>query len=369
LNPWHADGVVQALIDPGGMATASKPALSRLVQEGRRTGLLGRIATRAMARGYPADWPGAMTAHLDAALRVCKAQQAEIRREAAFISQALSSLGAPVVLLKGAAYVLAGLPAAEGRVFGDIDILVPKEVIVEAESMLMMNGWLTTHQTDYDQRYYRQWMHELPPLQHVHRGTSLDVHHAILPETARLRPSSRLLLERSVPLPGSPQLRVLAPADMVLHSMTHLFMNDDMRFGLRDLSDLDLLLRHFGDQPGFWSELVVRAEALDLRRPLYYGLRQTQRILHSPIPANTLSDTERFGPTGITRALMDTIWNQGLQVPHPDDLGLSASAALFALYIRGHWLRMPPLMLARHLATKALQRAEKEPQGAQQPGV
>ena len=28
-------------------------------------------------------------------------------------------------------------------------------------------------------------------------------------------------------------------------------------------------------------------------------------------------------------------------------------ALRFAFYLRGHWLRMPPLMLARHLWTKA----------------
>ena len=360
---------MKALTDPATIATASNGELSRLVQEGRRTGLLGRIATRAKATGYPPGWPPAMKAHLDAALRVCRAQQAEIRRETAFISQALSTLGAPIILLKGAAYVVADLPAADGRVFGDIDIMVPKEAIVEAESLLMMNGWLSTHQTDYDQRYYRQWMHELPPMQHVHRGTALDVHHAILPETARLRPSSRLLFERAVPVAGWPHVHVLAPEDMVLHSMTHLFMNDDMRYALRDLSDLDLLLRHFSGRPGFWSELVARAQALDLRRPLFYGLRQTQRVLKTPIPESALADTEPFGPEGAARPLMRAIWDEALRAQHPDEQAWASRAALFALYVRGHWLRMPPLMLARHLATKALQRPEQDAQSARQPGV
>jgi hypothetical protein len=32
--------------------------------------------------------------------------------------------------------------------------------------------------------------------------------------------------------------------------------------------------------------------------------------------------------------------------------------ALFALYVRAHWLRMPPGMLARHLAVKAATRPQ-----------
>jgi hypothetical protein len=32
------------------------------------------------------------------------------------------------------------------------------------------------------------------------------------------------------------------------------------------------------------------------------------------------------------------------------------SISAFALYVRSHWLRMPPLQLARHLAHKAVTR-------------
>ena len=34
--------------------------------------------------------------------------------------------------------------------------------------------------------------------------------------------------------------------------------------------------------------------------------------------------------------------------------------AVFALYVRAHWLRMPPVMLVRHLTVKAL-RLHEEP--------
>jgi hypothetical protein len=53
------------------------------------------------------------------------------------------------------------------------------------------------------------------------------------------------------------------------------------------------------------------------------------------------------------RVLMDAIWRRALLCPHPGS-GLTGTAtALFALYVRGHWLRMPPLLLARHLTIKA----------------
>jgi len=103
----------------------------------------------------------------------------------------------------------------------------------EVEAALMLQGWATTHHNSYDQRYYRRWMHELPPLRHVTRATVLDVHHAILPETARLKPDSAKLLAASVPAQSDARFRVLAPADMVLHSATHLLHDEELRHGLR----------------------------------------------------------------------------------------------------------------------------------------
>ena len=83
----------------------------------------------------------------------------------------------------------------------------------------------------YDQRYYRQWMHELPPLQHLDRGTSLDVHHTILPPTADSRIDARKLWEHIVDVPGFEGVHVLCRADMVLHSATHLFHEGEWENG------------------------------------------------------------------------------------------------------------------------------------------
>ena len=88
--------------------------------------------------------------------------------------------------------------------YSDIDILVPKALLLRAESALMLHGW-TGHEHDaYDQRYYRQWMHELPPMQHIRRQSVIDVHHAILPETARVRPDPARLIAAAVDVPGLP---------------------------------------------------------------------------------------------------------------------------------------------------------------------
>jgi hypothetical protein len=218
----------------------------------------------------------------------------------------------------------------------------------------MLHGWFATHHSAYDQRYYREWMHELPPLRHAVRTTVVDVHHAILPRTARLRPSSAQLLGASRPIPGEHRLRVLSPTDMVLHSATHLFLNEELSQGLRDLADLDSLLRHFGNDPAFWNELPQRAVELDLARPLHYGLRHASRLFDTPVPVAARANVDRLAPPPWLDAIMGGLYERALLPVVPTESGLLTPLARQALFVRAHWLRMPPLLLARHLVSKSL---------------
>jgi hypothetical protein len=358
MSPERADPVVLALRDPAALPGPSLPQWETLIRQGRRTNLLPRLALALDELGLLPQVPAAPRAHLEAARTLAQAQADAVRREVAYIDRALAAVGAPIILLKGAAYLIAGLAAARGRIFSDIDILVPQGALPNVEATLLLHGWHTSKTTAYDQRYYRRWMHELPPLRHISRQTVLDVHHAILPITARLKPDSVKLLAASRPIADEPRLRVLAPIDMVLHSATHLFCNEDVGNSLRDLVDLDSLLREFASEEGFWPRLTVRAGELDLTRPLYYALRYAVRIFDTPVPERVLGAAEIGRPPTLLRGLMDALFLRTLQ-PNPASDGLS-SLARGSLYVRAHWLRMPPLLLAQHLAVKALRREEQK---------
>ena len=330
-----------------------------LIRCAREADLLGTLAHRLDERGMLAHVPDAPRAHLLCARIMCAAQEGAVRREVEAIAQALRGVDAPVVLLKGAAYVFAGLPPAHGRLFSDVDILVPKPALPSVESALMLGGFATTHLHPYDQRYYRRWMHELPPMQHVKRLTVVDVHHALVPETGRVHPDAAALFRAAAPLAGRSDLSVLAPVDMVLHSATHLFHNEELSHGVRDLLDIDLLLRHFarGD-PRFYDKLALRGEEMDLARPLYYALRWTTRLLGTPAPQDTLADVGARAPPAAVRALMDALLRHALP---PTAARASTRWARRALYVRGHWLKMPMPLLAWHLAAKSLRREEEQP--------
>lgn len=297
--------------------------------------------------------PAAARAHFEWARVHARRHAMAVRWEVQCIAAALAGLDLPVILLKGGAYALAGLPPARGRLFSDIDILVPEALIGQVEASLMMHGWVGTHLDAYDQRYYRQWMHEIPPMQNARRSSVIDVHHAILPKTAAMRPDPAKLRAAAVDLPGDARLQVLAPADMVIHSAVHLFCDGEFNHGLRDLVDLDRLLRHFGPQPGFWAALVARGAELDCGRPLFYALHFTAELLHTPVPAQVQGAARRYAPNAVLLALMAQLLRRALLPEHPSCGDAFTPAARFLLYIRGNWLRMPPLLLARHLFHKA----------------
>jgi hypothetical protein len=320
----------------------------------RRSLLLARIARQLQEQGSFASLPDKIVDHLVAAERFADHRRRMAAWELNRLERALASVDAPVVALKGGAYILAGLPVARGRLLSDVDIMVPRPAIGEVERVLRAAGWKSSELGDYDERYYREWMHEVPPLRHPERACEVDLHHAILPPTGRMRPDPDLLFAAARPVEGS-RFKALAPCDMALHSAAHLFVDSDLSSKLRDLVDLDELFRHFsGEDAAFWKGLTLRAQILGLARPLHYALRYCKKLLNTPIPAEVLVEAGKFGPPSPVSRLMDVLVPCALLPEHPDHPRRGASFARFLLYIRSHWLRMPLRMLIPHLLRKSV---------------
>lgn len=346
--------ILRAFRQPEHLASLGLADWDLLIRQARKANLLASLYVLLQERNLLAAVPAQPREHLDWSNALAQRHVLAVRQEVFLIRQALEDCGIPVILLKGAAYVMAQLPSACGRLFSDIDILVPKDRLDHVEAALMLHGWAVTHHDAYDQRYYRTWMHELPPMRHIRRMTVIDVHHAIVPETAPVHPDPAKLRAAACPIEGQDGLLTLAPADMVLHSAVHLFHDGELDNGLRDLVDLDRLLQHFGSQPAFWPLLLERARTLELTRPLFYALRYTHSMLHTSVPADTLAQAARFGqPGNATLALMDALFSRALLPQHPNCDSRLSGIARHMLYVRANWLRMPPALLARHLFHKA----------------
>ena len=271
------------------------------------------------------------------------------------IEKALKDIPIALVLLKGSAYIMAGNNAAKGRVFSDVDILVPEQQLMEVETALVKAGWMTNTFDAYDQKYYRLWMHEIPPMRHLKRQTSIDVHHNILPKTTRRCPDVNKLLACAIKVPER-NLWVLAPEDRVLHSAAHLFHEGEFRQGFRDLLDLDRLLKEFATSDDFWLKLLQRAEALQQQIPLYYALRYSQKIFSTPVPENILLSSKNQVPNCIATLLMDALFLRALLPDHDSCNDKWSGLARWLLFVRSHWLKMPVYLIIPHLLRKAFRR-------------
>ncbi|WP_176591572.1 nucleotidyltransferase family protein [Sphingobium sp. EM0848] len=316
--------LVRALRDPGGVAALDGRGWNSLIAMARAERLIGTLALRIGERPVPmAVRPILMDARADA-----EREARQALWEADRAAEALAGLGVPVVLLKGTAYAAAGLSAGQGRFIGDLDILVPREAMKDVEQALIGAGWEWVKDDPYDDAYYRQWMHELPPMIHASRDRMIDVHHTVLPLTARQTPDAAAMLADAVPITN--ELYMLCPEDRVCHAVAHLLADGDLAGGLRNLWDIYCLLD--GIDP-------AALEARAARHGLVRHVRQAQRLAAA-----------LYGAGGRL-----TLWDRivAARLLARDGWGRERRKLLgFAFYVRSHWLRMPPVMLARHLLTK-----------------
>lgn len=328
--------LAKALADPPyvlGLDDHGWVALLAMAQAER---LAGSLAVRLDGLAIPDPARAALgNARLTAeAARVHALWEAEMAR------RALAPFGIPVILLKGTAFVAAGLDAGRGRMIGDCDILVPRDRLGEAENALLGGGWEWVKPDAYDDAYYRQHMHELPPLIHKDRDAMIDVHHTILPLTGRIgRPDAAALMADAVPLGEG--LWSLNPQDMLIHAAAHVFADGDLSGGLRNLWDIDRLIREHAESEGYWPQLVERARLHGLVPQVSRALRLTHQIFGTPVDAFLAYRPRRGDIAYMSRILARDRWGRETRKP-----------LRLAFYIRSHWIRMPLLMLTRHLWTK-----------------
>jgi hypothetical protein len=321
--------LARALADPASVATLDGAGWQALLTMARAELLSATLAHRLDGIAKPA----AAQRFLDDAKASCAQGRLVALWEVEMARRALGELGVPVVLLKGSAFIAAGLAAGQGRFVGDLDILVPRADLDRVEAALLGAGWEWVKPDPYDDAYYRRWMHELPPLIHRERDRMIDVHHTVLPLTARPTPDADALIADSIALPNG--LRILNSDDMICHAAAHLFADGDLSGGMRNLWDIHCLVDDFGI-----AGLAERARRHGLTSAVRRALRLSHALYDTQLPggwARSGSDDDPY----LRRLTARDGW--GRQTRPVTRLGF---------YVRSHWLRMPPLMLARHLWTK-----------------
>ncbi|MEO7940202.1 MAG: nucleotidyltransferase family protein [Burkholderiaceae bacterium] len=340
---------LQALRDPQQVTNWTLADWERVVRLGRRLRLLARLTERLAAADLLDQVPPQPPRHLVSEQRLSQWRTHAMVWVLERVATTLRGIDYPLVLLKGGAYIGQDLPIARGRLPSDVDILVPKAHIADAQARLGTAGWITTTLDEHDQRYYHEWSHEVPPMSHPLHGVELDLHHNIQPPVARMTVDAAALLQRIKPSIWT-AWHVLDPLDQILHSAVHLFQDSDIRDRLRDLVDLDGLIRYFSEQlPHFWTDLPARAAELGLSEPLALACHFCQRWLLTPIPDDALSTIESAGPSRLKRAWLLPLLEQVLTPTEPDaDPATTQGVAATMLLARHHYGRMPLRLLIPH---------------------
>ena len=349
--------LVQVLKDPARMLELSVQDWNSVFLAAHMLKLRGRLAHDAMENGLWMQLPHKAQQILTNARIIAEARQRKVMWEVNRVRRALFGFEDKVILVKGGAYIAKRLQVAKGRISADIDILVAKNNLDIVENHLLQSGYTSQVLNSYDQQYYREWAHELPPLVHPDRMVEVDVHHNILQVTNRLCPNIDLMIEDAVLLEDN--IYVLSDVDMLLHSIVHLFVDGTIKASLRNLLEQHDLISEFSKKPDFWAQFMNRAEELGFVRPVFYCLRYCAHFLNADIPPEVTARAKKAGPGFLTLKIMDMMIFRTMVPYGTGGSKMTDYLATNGLYMRSHWLRMPPVMLAKHLIRKIFRRFSK----------
>jgi len=226
-----------------------------LVRTARSARLVGVLAVRIERAGLMLQVSQVVANHLRAASAEAHYLRQMSLRQLAAVADTLRPVGAGLLALKGSAYILRNSLCAARRIPRDVDIMVGAAVWTRSNKRCFSRGGrsrrpiltaITAH------------CKELPPMRVPAMPFELDVHHTILPPLGRLRADAQSLFAAAAPV-ADPNWWTLCPTDLVLHAAAHLFQDSGWIAGLRDLVDIDSLVREAAvADPRLWEVLGTR---------------------------------------------------------------------------------------------------------------
>jgi len=240
--------------------------------------LLRHMASRSLVE-VPADWDE----RLRASDLLSRLETRTRTRIVAEVVEQLSLRGAEVTLLKGVALASRAYPEPHLRVMGDADLLIPREHVDGAVSLLRARGFRLSTFAEPD---WWDDLHHAPPLIHPDLGVTIELHHALLPPRARAARDPLFdvasLAERTTAsdLGGVPVRRLRPEYELAL--LAAAWANDLSVFlgrpGLqRPLVDALMLLNQAKDAFD-WDELRRATEGTATGRSLWLLLGVLERV-------------------------------------------------------------------------------------------
>lgn len=343
------DLIPAVLLEPSTAIAWSIPVWESAILILREEKLLATLYHLSNQQDVYSSYPEFAQRHLFSASIYAERQAKQIYYEATILNKLLKKIEITPIFLKGANYALRNSHNSRGRICSDIDVLVKKDQINQCEALLLEQNWQSETLTEYDQKYYREWAHEIPPLMHPFRGTVLDVHHNLYLPISGRSPDIELFLSKLDYTDDD--LALLKLPQTVLHSIIHLFMNEDFSNGLRDLFDIYGLIKQHGDEI-FWDELFELAQKTNFMVELQYCLTALQLIFKYDAPRCITSKLESFPLSKIQKFWAKYVFINAILPQHPLTVKSAQKLCSSLAYFRGHWVKMPKSVLVKHFVVK-----------------
>lgn len=243
------------------VGTARQPALAELNErdwsELNRIAAMHRLQPLLHARhGSNPRLPDAIAATWRAAYRTAAitalAQQADLARTA----KVLAAGGFAPVALKGAWLARYAYGEAAQRPMRDIDLLVPRDHVLDAFSALLEAGYQQLEPAELPLEAIVQLDKHMPPLCSP-GGTVIELHHRLWEPDGRLEHATPAVDEAAIlgrAISAADGLRYLAPLDLLTHLIVHAVYSHRLDCGPLLLPDIALLLHAAPiDWPQLWS--------------------------------------------------------------------------------------------------------------------
>ncbi len=267
------------------------------------------------------------------------------------VVHAFADADIPVALLKGVALAKWTYVDPAARPMVDIDLLVPPQEVERGELLLRRLGYQICVSRRHE-RDARRWLHHLPEYRHPKHGDTIELHHALVPPSAKVRIESSVLWSDVRPIAPGAGVYVLSPADQFLHVMLHLLYSSPIVGRLRQLLDLHVLASRAGGNSAYWQRVSVRARQYGLQDWLNTSVELLRRIFGTYVPPLLLED-RGLAHSATAPADVDRYERAICAVVRREpDRRLAAQLAR-----RKMWLERPTLAMGLRLAVSAARRS------------
>lgn len=199
------------------------------------------------------------------------------------VLNALCDRGLEVIVLKGLYLAEAVYKGIGLRTFDDIDLLLHRSDLPAALEVMRGMGYELS--TWYDPDDPNRDIKHVPPL--MKKGAPIvELHWTILEEDEPFAIGVEGMWARSVTAEiAGVKVQGLSAEDLLLHLNLHLTYQHRLAAGVRNLYDIDAVIRQSGVD---WTRLVTTAREWDAERVTWLTLRLLQEIAGTPLPCEVL---------------------------------------------------------------------------------